>query len=418
MKRVLGNILGKPLYVLLVSLSLTILAGSVMADVDEDGTVYLPAIHAGTESSPGPGGVEPYAGAPACPTHDDRAYHGIWDAERGCHYNHSHGDDPHSVDHIFGTEFYEWAGGEISYPWETPQENELKHAAYNWFVRVIDGCSSQFADGCVRAFRAQAHGVGAVQGDIVPFHSAWLEALVCSETQPDVCGIVRGGGWQGPADLFIDGHLILDREDNVNRFFLSYFHTGNAQFTTWYNSVPSSFFDVTMQFEDRWNAAPPGEGCTGTGDETECGFLYSSEQELLDATEWFCDSNGDGVPDEQDCPSNSSRRQIHVVGAGFPGGYYDLLDPDRDGVSTYNGFTDRYGEPVEGCTEIGLDCVPFRLDSYEGSAGVRVDISYQYRGDAREYDLCFYEDGSLAPLDDCSRNYTEWSGWFSYPIGY
>jgi len=69
------------------------------------------------------GDVEPYADAPACPSHDDRAFHALWDAERGCHYDHEHGDNPHDVDHIFGTEFYDWAGGEISYPWQTPDEN-------------------------------------------------------------------------------------------------------------------------------------------------------------------------------------------------------------------------------------------------------------------------------------------------------
>lgn len=166
--RLLSNGPGSVLYVISVAVGLTVLVSGVLAQVEEDATVYLPVIHSDTATAPPAGGVEPYASAPTCPTHDDRAYHGIWNGERGCHYNHSHGDDPHSVDDIFGTAFYDWAGGEISYPWETPRENELKHAAYNWFVRVEDDCFSEYEDGCVRAFRAQAHGVGAVQGDITP----------------------------------------------------------------------------------------------------------------------------------------------------------------------------------------------------------------------------------------------------------
>ena len=414
----LANSAGRVLFVIFVSVNfvsvgVAVLVSGVLARVAEDGTAYMPAIHADRQTR-----VEPYADAPACPTHDDRAHHGIWDEESGCHYDHSHGDDPHSVDHIFGADFYNWAGGEISYPWETPGENEMKHGAYNWFVRVEDDCFSQFADGCIRAFRAQAHGVGAVQGDVVAFHSAWLEALVCSEAQPDECGIIRGGGWQGPADLMIDYLKVLDREESVNRHFISYFHTGDAHFTTWYNSVRSNFIDVTMQFEDRWNAAPPGEGCAVVSGQVECAVLYSTEQQLLDATVWFCDEDGDGVPEPEDCPFNSSRRQIHLVGATFPGRYHDRLDPDGDGVSTFSGFTDRYGELVAGCTEVGLDCVPFRLESYDGSPGVPVDVSYQRRGDSREYDLCFYEDGSVAPVDECNRRHTEWSGWFSFPLGY
>ena len=417
-RQLFANGRGRLLHVIVISIGLIVFAGGVLADVEEHATLYIPAVREDTATPSGTGGVEPFASAPACPTHDDRAYHGIWDEERGCHYNHSHGDDPHSVDHIFGTDFYSWAGGEISYPWETPRENELKHAAYNWFVRVEDDCFSEFEDGCVRAFRAQAHGVGAVQGDVVPFHSAWMEALVCSEARPDECGIIRGGGWQGPADLIIDGSRVLDREDSANRFFLSYYHTGDGQFTTWYNGVRSSFIGVTMQFEDRWNYAPPGEGCTVANDEVDCDVMFSVEQELLDATEWFCDEDDNGVPELENCSHNSSRRQIHLVASAFGGRHLDLLDPDGDGVTTFSGFTDRYGEPVNGCTEAGLDCVPLRLESYDGSAGVPVDVSYQRRGDAREYDLCFYEDGSLAPLDDCSGRDTEWSGWFSYPIGY
>ena len=60
--------------------------------------------------------IEPYPDAPACASHDDRAYHSLWDAERGCHYDHQHGDDPHELDYKLGTDIYGLMGGEISYP--------------------------------------------------------------------------------------------------------------------------------------------------------------------------------------------------------------------------------------------------------------------------------------------------------------
>lgn len=63
--------------------------------------------------------IAPFVGAPLCDTHDDRVWHGLWDAQRGCHYDHTHRNDPRELDDIFGTQFYEWAGGEISYPWQT-----------------------------------------------------------------------------------------------------------------------------------------------------------------------------------------------------------------------------------------------------------------------------------------------------------
>lgn len=65
--------------------------------------------------------LEPYAGAPECPpeAHDDRLWHGLWNAELGCHYTHEHHENPHRMDYLFGTAVYGWMQGEISHPWQT-----------------------------------------------------------------------------------------------------------------------------------------------------------------------------------------------------------------------------------------------------------------------------------------------------------
>jgi hypothetical protein len=34
---------------------------------------------------------------------------------------------------------------------------------------------------------------------------------------------------------------------------------------------------------------------------------------------------------------------------------------DSTGFANYNGYTDRYGSPVSGCTSVGLDCVPLSI---------------------------------------------------------
>ncbi|MCA9918349.1 MAG: hypothetical protein KC445_10385, partial [Anaerolineales bacterium] len=49
---------------------------------------------------PPPGGnIQPFAGAPACEdigvAHDDRAWHGIWNYQYGCHWDHEHKQNPH-----------------------------------------------------------------------------------------------------------------------------------------------------------------------------------------------------------------------------------------------------------------------------------------------------------------------------------
>lgn len=365
--------------------------------------------------------IAPYSGAPACPTHGDRAYHGVWDEQRGCHYDGSHGDDPHELDHVFGTAFYDWAGGEISYPWQTPDENLYKHGAYSWYVREYDTCVSQVEDGCIMALRAQAHAVGAAQGNTVSTHSAWLEALICAEADPTACSIVRGGGWQGPADLIIDDIRVLDRPGNVNRHFLTYYLTGQQSFGTWYNGTQGAIVSVAVQAEDKWNAAPPGEGCVVMDDgSVQCDTYYSTAEEVLAAAEWLC-ADGDGNLVTDDCRWNSSRRQLHVVTIGFRARFHDLFDADNDGyLDEFHGYTDRHGWPVSGCSAPGLDCVPLHIEPYPADGtGAPIDISYQRRSDAREYDYCFDDEtGEPAPLNagGACGNGRSWSGWFEFPI--
>jgi hypothetical protein len=74
-------------------------------------------------------------------------------------------------------------------------------------------------------------------------------------------------------------------------------------------------------------------------------------------------------PDAQ-CRNNNSKMQAHVIGFSIR----PQLDTDGDGLVSYNGFTDRYGNIVDGCTEVGLDCVP--LEIIEMPVG-----NYQFRDD-------------------------------------
>lgn len=88
--------------------------------------------------TPPPGNVQPYVGAPACPSHDPTVWHGLWDSVRGCHYDHEHGSDPATMNGVFGPWAAQWGGQQISYPWQTyhsgehgvTYENDAKHGGY------------------------------------------------------------------------------------------------------------------------------------------------------------------------------------------------------------------------------------------------------------------------------------------------
>lgn len=346
------------------------------------------AQESGTEVAQAAPDTEPHPDAPLCPTHDPRAYHGLWDQERGCHYDHEHGDDPHAVDDVFGRAFYEWAGGEISYPWQTPDANESAHGAYGWFVRRDLPCDSPFADGCITDFRAQYHGAGAAQAAVNNYHSAWLEARVCLEDEPQQCGIVRVGGWQGPADLVVDEERLLDREESGNRILRHYHNSEDPGEGVWYTGVSSGLFSIVPRFEDMWNTVPP----------------YADPQAILSNSSWFC-AGDDGLLDTERCSENSSRVAPHVVALQIPAQIIDQLDVDTQGFASYRGYVNPLGQINDRCGAPGPTCIPFVLQD------IATNVAYEYRGHAREYDICFGADGAVTGCDEGQP-----SGWLEFPI--
>jgi hypothetical protein len=311
---------------------------------------------------------EPYPDAPLCDSHDPRVWHALWDAARGCHYDHHHGDDPHSVDDIFGTAYYDWAGGSISYPWQTVNaqtgclENDCKHTGYVWLVRRGQPCSSAYTDGCVTDFRALVHAMSSAHDTSVRYHSAWVEMRVCVEDSPDVCGIFRSGGWQDSGDLIIDNVRVLDYPNNYNRHKLHYLETGNSHFGAWYASSPGGeeqrggFWQVAVEIGDMWGPLDPADPSR---------------------LQFFC-------PDpHMNCGWNGSSYKPEIIGLVFPPRFLATIDPDGDGFATYDGYADRYGTPVTGCTSPSLDCVPLVFEN--------VPLGHMYQGvfDYLDYDVFF-----------------------------
>lgn len=332
---------------------------------------------------------EPYPEAPLCTNHSDTEFHTLWNSTLGCHYDHAHGDNPHVVDSIFGTDYYGWAGGEISYPWQTfgamGTENDYKHAGYYWLVRTpeeIGTCESQFGDGCVMAFRAISHMFMNDHGAKTRYHSFFLEALVCDVANPEDCGIMRTGGWHDTGTLMVDSQpydgYIVTKEEVMTRSpqpqKLHYYNTGAPTTSTWY--PVSAWSRVSAEVADSWGAVMPPA--------TEEFFCY-------------------GVPG---CVDNNSNIQPHVIAVQVGNQQYDsagvsrktpeILDPEADGYVDFAGFSDRYGrilvdgngDPIQNC-EIGLDCVPLVFEHINAS------LQYQFRGDQlvndgfRDYDIYF-----------------------------
>lgn len=290
------------------------------------------------------------------PAHDDRAWHPVT-----ADISHEHKDDPRYVDDVFGMGFFDIAGGELSYPWQTfrppggpgNMENDIKHEGYGWVVR-------RDLPGNITDFRLEQHGIMAPAGAQTRRHSFYLEARI---KNPDgSIGFVRTGGWSDFCQLVTNdnfgNHTIVSRDGCTapDSFAAKRLHSESNPGATWYNGQADNlhqFATFVLRTDDAWSPINP-----------------DNPAEL----NFFCP--------EYDCPNNSSTLQIlDLVINIVPGSGGIHLDPDYDGVLNYSGYTNRYGVVVEGCTEAGLDCVPLELEN------VTTNI-FSFSGtEMREYDV-------------------------------
>lgn len=338
--------------------------------------------------------VEPYADAPLCENHDLYTYHSLWNEVLGCHYDHTHGDNPHELDDLFGTEVYDLMGGEISYPWHTPGENEeAKHKSYMWFTGRDIGCFSQFDNGCVSAYRVFVH--NDLFNVVSTHHSALVEAYVCDEAQypvigNDACGFIRVSGHQSTGDLNIDSQTVLDREQQPNapqQFMLHHDAIGQKQIATWYPTF-YSLMRVSTQTDDMFGywKFPVGQTLPVSG-------VADLDFELLDG--------------------NASKTNVHLLGLGFAPRYASILNPDGDGFADYNGFVDVHtGEIGGNCTSISEMCAPITLIRVPVLDGI--STSFQFRTGVVERDICFNPDTKVR--EDCrASSEINASGWITFP---
>jgi hypothetical protein len=71
------------------------------------------------------------------------------------------------------------------------------------------------------------------------------------------------------------------------------------------------------------------------------------------------------------CNFNGSVMRIENLGAST---HYPWMNPDPSGMVNFRGYTDRYGEPVNGCGAPAVDCVPLEVTNLpSGVYGSPVD---------------------------------------------
>ena len=292
---------------------------------------------------------------------DDRIFHALWNEVDGCHYSHEHKDNPRDVDDIFGTGFYDIAGGEISYPWLTGNgtENNLfpagKHEGYGYIVRRDLG-------GSITDFRLEEHHIFAPPGATTRFHSFYLEARI---RNPDgSIGFVLTGGRSDFCKLQmstsdgIDVHIPLPSDCSLDNTFISRrLHDLTNPGVSWYGG-----------------RADNAHGLVSFSIRTSDAFAPINPNDPFELN-LFCPA--------LDCANNGSILQLLDLSISIPGGSGGInFDSDFDGIFNFSGYTDRHGTAVLGCTEPGVDCVPLELINVHAFTLFSLGEL-----DAREYDI-------------------------------
>lgn len=312
------------------------------------------------------GNIPPFVNAPLCPTHNNTAWHGLWDSARGCHYDHAHGDNPALGDTIFGAAGL-W-GQQISYPWATPNENDPRgHVGYFWYVNTspkdfngTTNCSFESYGylgsnlGCVTAFRILYHEAGGNAHMVKRFHSYYMEVQI---KKGSTVGIIRTGGWADFGCLhssYKDTFLPLPGIDPT---------LPNTQTQCGSSGGQSIHDDPYRAFGNTWaeiQGQTSGDNFSIWTTDNDYGYNLLGRFFFRTLDAWGAIDPANPYEEHLICPDfrckyNNSEHHVFNVFMTIPSSM------GVNGVVNYTGWTDRRGNVVTNCTVAGVDCVPLQM---------------------------------------------------------
>jgi hypothetical protein len=283
--------------------------------------------------------IPPYPEAPPCPDHDDRVYHGLWDGERGCHYDHEHGRAyPAWAQELWG-DYTVLTGYEIGYPWETEGENAYKHPGYNFDGYDFRGsCMPFVSPGGVDAWFVQAHGMANEMGQQARVHSFFGLAHLCNED--GAAGVVISGGH---ADF---GQLVSP-------------YKGGPEAVVGadvYAKAPQVYADQLPPYVGMARSANRFSFETWNSSARDASAPFVDAHQIFTFAFRISDPVGAWQTDGQFIAygGNSSARQMYQI-------EIDIRQfaefTDANGLIQYSGFTDVHGVPDAACSSAGPNCV-------------------------------------------------------------
>jgi hypothetical protein len=338
------------------------------------------------------GHIAPYPDAPACPpaAHDATKFHTLWNADLGCHYDHEHGEPfPTWARQVFG-DYTRFTGAEISYPWQTPNENRLKHEGYKLYHKDLRqgfpySLDYEFStDPCppftempditpgqpgsrnlvrVAAYSLQTHNLAHAHEAMTRKHSYVAMLLVCDPATNQFGTIITGGHadygqrvspYQGSVLVLPDQpqppynpgrepYLAHPCADAACGDFSRRQNRKIANAATWTNepvNVVSANKIVNFSFRIR--------------------NVFDGIEDRFTTPEpvYLCTSDGGHTFHQPGCYSVGTQHNFFQVrGWGVP------AQLGTTGRVTFAGFTDLNGNIAPSCTEASSTCVPLRIQN-------------------------------------------------------
>jgi hypothetical protein len=335
--------------------------------------------------------MTPYPGAPLCPdtgeAHDKSLFHTLWDATRGCHYDHEHGENPFTpeVAAAFpGFDLQALLGGVgvgHTNP-SSPMENTHKHGGFKWQVLLNhpNGCQGH-----------EGSRIG-VDASIIQYHAFGDYSIEFESRVHSTVALLRQCRTENPADhgyVYLVQHVDYgQRVSGYQGIVLPYpddpqpaYHSGDAPYFTIDcigTSCPSktrtrdAILALNENTSTTWTSDP--RHLIGSGSHLfELLFRARDTYQVLDRDDriypftfvWLC-SLDEGVTYSAivGCRYNNSTTRIHEINGTVPAAWDNLagFDTDvREGRITAEGYVTRFGDLNLSCAAPGPDCHPIKM---------------------------------------------------------
>ena len=351
-----------------------------------------PAPNQPSTPAPEPVAIAPHPNAPLCDDagdfHDNSMFHSLWDSDRGCHYDHEHGQNPFTTeveDTFPGYDLRALLGGVgvgHTNP-SSPMENTHKHGGFKWDVTLSHSVGCSGGEGYptgVDAMVIQYHAFGDYSIEFESrTHSTVGLLRQCQAGNPTDFGYIfvnqlqdygqRVAPYQGSVLSYPDGPTPAYEAGAAPYFTVSCF--GN---TALCRKFPSreSVLGQRNSAASTWISAPGR--LAGSGSHLfALLFRVRDNYQMLDDSDqtypftfaWLCSADGGAnYSPKPGCSYNNSTTRVHEVIGEIPLEWDNLAEFDSDpraGRITAEGYVTRFGDLNLSCTAPGTDCHPIKL---------------------------------------------------------